>query len=93
MQSYFLTTQSIDEANAVFHRLCKTVLRNGQAMQRFCAVNPEAQQHDFWCPTYDFVYFGAVNDYRLRCMINHGDFNYMMMVYQKEQDNSLKGAA
>ena len=93
VQSYFLTTQSIDEANAVFHRLCKTVLRNGQAMQRFCAANPEAQQHVFWCPTYDFVYFGAVNDYRLRCMINHGDFNYMMMVYQKKQDNSLKGAA
>ena len=23
VQSYFLTTQSIDEANAVFHRLCK----------------------------------------------------------------------
>lgn len=93
VQSYFLTTQSIDEANAVFHRLCNTVLRNGKAMRRFCAANPEAQQHDFWCPTYDFVYFGAVNDYRLRCMINHGDFNYMMMVYQKEQNHSLKGAA
>lgn len=93
VQSYFLTTQSIDEANAVFHRLCKTVLRNAQTMRRFCAANPEAQQHDFWCPTYDFVYFGAVNDYRLHCMINHGDFNYMMMVYQQEHNHSLKGAA
>ena len=93
VQSYFLTTQSIDEANAVFHRLCKTVLRNGQAMRRFCAANPEAQQHDFWCPTYDFVHFDAVNDYRLRCMINHGDFNYMMMVYQKEHNHFLKGVA
>lgn len=83
VQSYFLTTQSIDEANAVFKRLCRTVLKNTQAMRRFCATNPDAQQHDFWCPTYDFVYCGAVNDYRLRCMINHGDFNYLFMVYLK----------
>ena len=41
VQSYFLTTQNIDEANAVFHRLCKTVLRNGQTMRRFCAANPD----------------------------------------------------
>lgn len=24
-----------------------------------------------------------VNDYRLRCMCNHGDFNYLLMVYRK----------
>ena len=85
VQSYFLTTQSVDEANAVFKRLCKTVLKNAQVMRRFCAANPEAQQHDFWCPTYDFAYFGAVNNYRLRCMVNHGDFNYFFVVYQKER--------
>ena len=48
---------------------------------------PEAQRHDFWCPTYDFAYFGAVNNYRLRCMVNHGDFNYFFVVYQKERTN------
>lgn len=93
VQSYFLTAQSVDEANAVFHRLCKTVLRNAKSMQRFCAANPAAQQHDYWCPTYDFVYFGTVNDYRLRCMINHGDFNYFFVAYQKEQQNMESEAA
>ena len=92
VQSYFLTTQSVDEANAVFKRLQRTVLKNAQAMRRFCAVNPEAQRHDFWCPTYDFAYFGAVNNYRLRCMVNHGDFNYFFVVYQKERTNESEAA-
>lgn len=82
VRSCFLTAQSIDEANAVFKRLRKTVLHSAQAMRRFCAANPEAQRHDFWCPTYDFAYTGAVNGYRLRCMVNHGDFNYFFVVYR-----------
>ena len=93
VQNYFLTTQSVDEANAVFKRLCHTVLRNAQTMRRFCAANPDAQQHDFWCPTYDFAYFGAVNDYHLRCMVNQGDFNYFFVVYQKEGTNLETEAA
>ena len=84
VQSYFLTPQSIDEANAFFKKLRKNVLRNEAVMRRFCAANAEAKQSDFWCPTYDFAYFGRVNDYRLRCMCNHGDFNYMLMVYRKD---------
>ena len=85
VQSYFLTAQSIDEANAFFKRLIHTVLRNDAAMRRFCAANPDAKQPNYWCPTYDFAYFGKVNNYRLRCMCNHGDFNYMLMVYQKNR--------
>ena len=41
----------------------RQVLHSAQAMRRFCAANPEAQRHDFWCPTYDFAYAGAVNGY------------------------------
>lgn len=85
IQSYFLTTQSIDEANFVFKRLTRTILRNAQTMRRFCAANPDAARHDYWCPTYDFGFIGAVNNYRLRCMLNHGDFNYFLVVYQKER--------
>ena len=47
---------------------------------------------DFWCPTYDFAHFGMVNDYRLRCMCNHGDFNYLLMVYRKSS-SQLNGKA
>ena len=43
--------------------------------------------------TYDFAYFGAVNNYRLRCMVNHGDFNYFFVVYQKERTNLETEAA
>ena len=93
IQDYFLTTDSIDEANAVSHRLCKTVLRNQATMRRFCAANPDARVDGYWCPTYDFVYFGAVNNYRLRCMLNHGDFNYMFVTYQKRFDNKGMEAA
>lgn len=93
IQDYFLTTDSIDEANAVFHKLCKSVLRNQGTMRRFCAANPDACREGYWCPTYDFVYIGAVNHYRLRCMLNHGDFNYMLMVYQtKTNENEGKAA-
>ena len=62
------------------------------AMRRFCAANPDARQPDFWCPTYDFAHFGMVNDYRLRCMCNHGDFNYLLMVYRKSS-SQLNGKA
>ena len=81
VQSYFLTEQSINEANAFFKRLTRTVLHNDAAMRRFCAANPDAKQPDYWCPTYDFAYFGKINNYRLRCMCNHGDFNYMITSY------------
>ena len=83
VQRYFLTAQSINEANAFFRQLCRTVLRNDAAMRRFCVANADARQPDFWCPTYDFAFFGEVNDYRLRCMCNRGDYNYMLMVYRK----------
>ena len=33
-----------------------------------------------------------VNDYRLRCMCNHGDFNYLLMVYRKSS-SQLNGKA
>lgn len=93
VQSYFLTAQSIDEANAFFKRLTHTVLRNDAAMRRFCAANPDAKQPEYWCPTYDFAYFGKINNYRLRCMCNHGDFNYMLMVYQKNRSYMNRKAA
>ena len=87
VQSYFLTEQSINEANTFLGRLTRTVLHNDAAMRRFCAANPDAKQPDYWCPTYDFAYFGKINNYRLRCMCNHGDFNYMLMVYLVYQKN------
>lgn len=93
VQSYFLTEQSINEANTFFKRLARTVLRSDAAMRRFCAANEDAKQPDYWCPTYDFAYFGKVNDYRLRCMCNHGDFNYMLMVYQKNRPYMNRKAA
>lgn len=93
IQDYFLTTESIDEANAVFHKLCKSVLRNQGTMRRFCAANPDARVEGFWCPTYDFAYLGAENNYRLRCMLNHGDFNYMLMVYQTKTNEQERKAA
>ena len=93
VQSYFLTAQNIDEANAFFKRLTHTVLRNDATMRRFCAANPDAKQPDYWCPTYDFAYFGRINNYRLRCMCNHGDFNYMLMVYQKNRSYMNRKAA
>lgn len=93
VQSYFLTEQSINEANTFLGRLTRTVLHNDAAMRRFCAANPDAKQPDYWCPTYDFAYFGKVNDYRLRCMCNHGDFNYMLMVYQKNRSYMNRKAA
>lgn len=93
IQDYFLTEESIDEANAIFHRLCKTVLRNQPTMRRFCAANPDARVDGYWCPTFDFAYFGVINNYRLRCMHNHGDFNYVLMVYQKQNEDKGMEAA
>ena len=84
--------ERIGEANAFFRQLRKSVLHSEPAMRRFCAANPEARQPDFWCPTYDFAHFGMVNDYRLRCMCNHGDFNYLLMVYRKSS-SQLNGKA
>ena len=92
VQSYYLTNESICEANAFFRQLRKSVLHSEPAMRRFCAANPDARQPDFWCPTYDFAHFGMVNDYRLRCMCNHGDFNYLLMVYRKSS-SQLNGKA
>ena len=92
VQDYFLTTENIDEANAIFHSRCKSVLRNLGTMRRFCAANPDARVEGFWCPTYDFAYLGAVNNYRLRCLLNHGDFNYMFVVYQKQEQTKRKAA-
>lgn len=93
IQDYFLTTESIEEANAIFRRLCKSVLHSGSAMRRFCAANPDARVDGYWCPTYDFAYLGAVNNYRLRCMLNRGDINYLLMVYQKRSTEKRMEAA
>ena len=67
----------------------RQVLHSAQAMRRFCAANPEAQRHDFWCPTYDFAYAGAVNGYRLRCMVNHGEDVYKRQDQRRIQQEGL----
>ena len=92
-KNFWYPEQSVNEANVFFKRLTRTVLHNDAAMRRFCAANPDAKQPDYWCPTYDFAYFGKVNNYRLRCMCNHGDFNYMLMVYQKNRPYMNRKAA
>lgn len=92
VRSGLLTAEGVDEAGMVFRRLRRTVLHDLRAMRRFCAGNPDARVDGYWCPTSDFACTGAVFQYRLRCMVNHGDFNYMLTAYQKTKKNRMEAA-
>jgi hypothetical protein len=90
LQSYFLTEQSINEANMFFKRLTRTVLRNDAAMRRFCAANEDAKQPDFWCPTFCLLRQGKRLPFALYVQ-SRGLQLYVDGISEKQTTNLQKG--
>lgn len=92
VQSHLLTHECISEANRTLRALRRGMLRDLKTMSRVCAGYPDAKISGFWCSTYEFAILGKVNDYRLRCMVNAGDFNFVLTVYEKTTDEMKEAA-
>ncbi|NBH76667.1 hypothetical protein D3Z52_00420 [Clostridiaceae bacterium] len=92
IQSHLLTQECINEANRTLRTLRRGMLHDLKSMARACASYPDAKISGFWCSTYEFAIAGKVNDYRLRCMVNTVDFNFVLTVYEKTT-NEMKEAA
>ncbi len=92
IQSHLLTQECIGEANRTLRALRRGMLHDLKTMSRTCAGYPDAKIPGFWCSTYEFAIPGKVNDYRLRCMVNTVDFNFVLTVYEKTMDEMKEAA-
>lgn len=92
IQSHLLSQRCINEANSVFRALRKGMLHDLKSMRRACAEHPDAMLDGCWCATYDFAIPGRVNHYRLRCIVNHGDLNFVFTVYEKTTNEKKEAA-